>query len=254
MASASTHVYSEKKFYLLLSIYAGVWGMLPMLTIKLIPLDLSWLGLGVISFSYGALTHAITFPCTDAVCEVWGAQRARLMVYFGFLNYLIATGMVFVATLLPASPFWAAQNEGYVQLFSLAPRLVMASTVASIVSQLADVYLFQKIKEFTGEKHLWVRNNGGILISQFLDTAIFYSIAFYGVLPNSELPKLVIGTFLVKISLAPIVTPIVYLTVYWITGRWTVKGDLNASATSPATEASLNASAAAATLPSPASK
>ena len=253
MATGSTSAYSETKFYLLLAIFAGVWGMLPMLTIKLVPLDLSWLGLGVISFSYGAFTHAITFPCTDAVCEVWGARRARLMVYFGFLNYLIATGMVFIATLLPASPFWAQQNEGYVQLFSLAPRLVIASTIASIVSQLADVYLFQKIKEFTGERHLWIRNNGGILVSQFLDTSIFYSIAFYGVLPTSELPKLVIGTFLVKLVLSPVSTPFVYLTVYWITGRWTVKCDL---ATTPvaASTADNDSAPTTASLASPASK
>ena len=54
--------YSEKKFYVLLGIYVGVWGMMPMLTIKLIPLNLEWMGLGVIAFSYGAFTHAITFP------------------------------------------------------------------------------------------------------------------------------------------------------------------------------------------------
>ena len=62
--------YSEKKFYVLLGVYVGVWGMMPMLTIKLIPLGLDWVGLGVIAFSYGAFTHAITFPCTDAVSEV----------------------------------------------------------------------------------------------------------------------------------------------------------------------------------------
>ncbi len=98
--------YSENRFYILLGIYVGVWGMMPMLTIKLIPLSLEWFGLGNIAFSYGAFTHAITFPCTDAVSEIWGAKRARILVFLGFFSFLLAKTLVFVGTLVPPMPFW----------------------------------------------------------------------------------------------------------------------------------------------------
>jgi uncharacterized PurR-regulated membrane protein YhhQ (DUF165 family) len=62
----------ERKFLILFGLYVGFWGMLQGLTVKLVPLDLSWLGLGVLAFSYGSFVHAFTFPCTDAVAEVWG--------------------------------------------------------------------------------------------------------------------------------------------------------------------------------------
>ena len=70
--------YSETKFHILLGVYVGAWGIVPGLTPKLIPLDLEWIGLGVLAFSFGAFMHAITFPCTDTVAEVWGSARARL--------------------------------------------------------------------------------------------------------------------------------------------------------------------------------
>jgi hypothetical protein len=212
--------YSEKKFYVLLGIYVGVWGMMPMLTIKLIPLNLEWMGLGVIAFSYGAFTHAITFPCTDAVTEIWGSGRARILVYLGFFSFLLAMTLVYIGTLIPPMPFWMEENESYKTLFSSAPQFVLASILASLSAQLLDVSVFARLKRLTGRHGLWIRNNASTMISQFVDTGIFYSIAFYGMVPLSQLPKLILATYLVKIAIAAVDTPVVYLVVRWITGEW----------------------------------
>lgn len=218
--------YSEKKFYVLLGVYVGVWGMMPMLTIKLIPLGLDWVGLGVIAFSYGAFTHAITFPCTDAVSEVWGSARARILVFLGFFCFLLAMTLVYIGTLIPPMAFWVEQNESYKMLFSSAPQFVLASILASLAAQLLDVSAYEWIKRCTGRHGLWIRNNASTMISQFVDTSIFYSVAFYGMIPIAQIPKLILGTYLVKITIAAIDTPVVYLVVRWITGEWHALGDL----------------------------
>ena len=89
-----------------------------------------------------------------------------------------------------------------------------------------DIFVFEKIKQMTGQKGLWLRNNLSTAFSQLLDTTIFYTIALYGVLPNEVLPLLIVGTYLVKIVLTAIDTPVVYLLVRWITGHWTAPGDV----------------------------
>ena len=66
---------------------------------------------------------------------------------------------------------------------------------------------------------LWLRNNISTWGSQFFDTIIFYSIGFYGVIPNSVLSKVIIGSYLLKLLVALFDTPIVYLVVYWIKGN-----------------------------------
>ncbi|MBO6556169.1 MAG: queuosine precursor transporter [Pseudomonadales bacterium] len=217
--------YSETKYHILLGIYVGAWGIVPGLTPKLIPLNLDWTGIGILAFSFGAFMHAITFPCTDTVAEVWGSARARLMVYLGSSMYGVAILFYMVGTRLPAAPGWEL-NDAYVAIFSLAERMIIASVCATVVAQLLDIYVFEKIKRATGEKWLWLRNNGSTAISQFVDTAIFYSIAFYGVIPNDQLPLLVFGTYLVKLVITVVDTPIVYLLVRWITDEWSSKGDL----------------------------
>lgn len=216
---------SETKFYVLLGIYVGAWGIVPGLTPKLIPLNLEWAGLGLLAFSLGAFMHAITFPCTDVVAEVWGAQRARLMVYIGIVVYGMAIAFYLLGTKLPPAPGWQL-NEAYVSIFSQAQRMIVGSLAATAVAQLLDITIFEKIKTMTGQRWLWLRNNLSTALSQFADTAIFYSIAFYGVIPNELLPALILGTYLVKLVITLIDTPVVYLLVRWISGSWTARGDI----------------------------
>lgn len=216
----------EHKFYILLGLYVGFWGILQSITVKLVPLDLSYIGLGMLAFSYGSFAHAFTFPCTDAVAEVWGAKRARFMVYLGVAVYIIATILIYIATLLPPADGWP-HNEAYISLFNAAPRIVLGSLVATLFAQLWDIYVFEWVKKRTGKRYLWLRNNVSTLGSQFLDTILFYSIAFYGIIPNEVLPKVIIGSYLLKLVVALLDTPVVYLVVYWLTGSWTAKGDVD---------------------------
>lgn len=225
MSTQSCTTPPEYKYHILLGLYVGFWGILQSITVKLVPLDLSWMGLGMLAFSYGSFAHAFTFPCTDAVAEVWGAKRARLMVYLGTSVYIIATLLIYIATLLPPADGWP-HNEAYSALFAAAPRIVLGSLVATIFAQLWDIYVFEWVKKRTGQKYLWLRNNASTLGSQFFDTIIFYSIGFYGIIPNEVLPKVIIGSYLLKLLVALIDTPVVYLVVYWLVGSWTAKGDV----------------------------
>ncbi|MEO0509823.1 MAG: queuosine precursor transporter [Verrucomicrobiota bacterium] len=219
---------AEYKYHILLGLYVGFWGILQSITVKLVPLDMSMIGLGMLAFSYGSFAHAFTFPCTDAVAEVWGAKRARLMVYLGTAVYIIATVLIYIATLLPPAEGWP-HNEAYVSLFAAAPRIVIGSIIATLFAQLWDIYVFEWVKRRTGPKLLWLRNNASTLGSQFFDTIIFYTIAFYGIIPNDVLHKVILGSYLLKLVVAVIDTPVVYLVVYWLTGSWTAKGDVHSS-------------------------
>ncbi|MGF1530847.1 MAG: queuosine precursor transporter [Puniceicoccaceae bacterium] len=220
----------EYKFHIMLALYVGFWGLLQSITVKLVPLDLSVLGLGILAFSYGSFAHAFTFPLTDAVAEVWGARRARRMVYLGTAVYIIATLFIYIGTLLPPAEGWP-HNQAYMDLFMAAPRIVLASIVATLFAQLWDIYVFEWVKRRTGQRFLWLRNNISTLGSQLFDTTIFYTIGFYGMIPTEMLPALIFGTYLLKVLVALIDTPIVYLVVYWLAGTWTAKGDVGASDT-----------------------
>ena len=91
-------------------------------------------------------------------------------------------------------------------------RVAGASLVAYLISQTLDVYIFHKIKEkLPDTKWLWVRNNVATIISQIFDTAIFVSIAFIGVMDSDIIWQIFISTFIIKMMVALLDTPFVYL-------------------------------------------
>lgn len=226
--TSNSRVPVSTKYLILFGFYVGFWGVLQSLTVKLAALDLSVIGAGVLAFSFGSIAHALTFPCTDVVAEIWGAKKARLMVYMGVVVYAMSTLMLYFATLMPPAEGWPL-NQAYIDLFSSGPRILLASMCATVFAQLWDIYVFEKVKALTGQKYLWLRNCASTFGSQLFDTCLFYAIAFYGVLPTHVLISLIAGAYSLKLVIALIDTPIVYLLVYWITGRWSAKGDVVAS-------------------------
>ena len=87
--------------------------------------------------------------------------------------------------------------------------MTVASLAAFVCSQTVDVHIFHRIKEKHGSKRKWVRNNLSTMTSQLVDTLIFITVAFFGVVPN--LFSMVVGQYCVKLILAALDTPFFYL-------------------------------------------
>lgn len=155
------------------------------------------------------VSYAFTFLCTDVISEKWGKEKATQAVKFGFIAQIFAAGLIFTAQHLPVAPFAQGTQEAFNVILGQNWRFVLASLTAYLVAQNSDVYTFHAIKKITGEKHKWLRNNGSTMTSQFIDTAIFITIAFYGQVPN--LLVMIVSQYAVKLGLAAIDTPLFYL-------------------------------------------
>ena len=170
--------------------------------------------LGSKMFAIGSLTvdgtiivFSITFLLTDMLTEFYGKKEAMKAVWGGFIAMILAIGAIQLTILLPAADFWTNQDQ-LVSVLGSSWRIILASIIAYISTQHFDIWLYDKIKTLTKDKYLWLRNNGSTMTSQFLNTFIFSSIAFAGVAP---LIPLIAGSYLVKITIAILDTPIMYL-------------------------------------------
>ena len=56
---------------------------------------------------------------------------------------------------------------------------VVASMFAYLAAQLCDVALFHFWKQLTKGRHLWLRNNGSTMVSQFVDTFAVITITHF---------------------------------------------------------------------------
>ncbi|MBU1131541.1 queuosine precursor transporter [Patescibacteria group bacterium] len=154
----------------------------------------------------GNVLYASIFLATDLLCEHYGKKEAMRAVRIGFfvsIFFLIMSQ--FILRFIPADYDFA---QGAMKtLFTLTPRIVLGSMAAYLVSQHLDVWLFNKIKEKTQGRMLWLRNNGSTFVSQLVDSAIFTVIAFAGVYPLLEL---IVFTYIIKIIVAVLDTPFMY--------------------------------------------
>ncbi len=208
MREAPDILRKETKYLLILTVFISVLAIINLVSVKLVEL-------GSLTFPFGAYLYALTFPCTDVVSEVWGKQRARQMVYLGMLATILAAGITAFAVSHPPALFWEDKDESFSSLFGLVPRLLLASVVAYFVGQFHDVWAFHFWKRLTKGRFLWLRNNLSTVVSQLIDTTLFNIIAFLGVISGSDLPKLIFGAYLLKLAIAVLDTPVVYILVRW---------------------------------------
>lgn len=166
----------------------------------------------------GVVAYPITFLMTDVIGEIWGKKVVTRVVWAGFFCSILAMSLGFLATVLPAAPFYERQ-EFFAELFGRVGRITGASLIAYLVSQLNDVWVFHKLKEYTNGKHLWLRNNVGTITSQFFDTVIFIVIAFYGITSTSVLLSMILSQWVIKILIALVDTPFCYWLVAWCKRR-----------------------------------
>ncbi len=165
------------------------------------------------------IVYATSFFLTDVLCEFHGKDKAKEAVWSGFIASILLVIGIEIAIAWPAPPFWNNQ-EAFTTTLGLTWRIVLASLAAYVFSQNWDVHVFHKIKEKTEGRHLWLRNVASTSSSQFIDTIIFITIAFYGVMP---VIPLIVGQYVVKLIIAALDTPFLYA-VSWAKSNISMPG------------------------------
>ncbi len=207
----------DERDLLILIIFSGVFGASIVFANIAAGVKLTYF-LGLI-VPAGTIAYSVTFPITDIVDEVYGKRRAVYIVWAGLAAEIIMLLLIMMDTYLP--PLEKEQQELFIQVFTPQYRIVLASIVAYLISQHHDVWAFWKWREITSGKYLWIRNNASTFVSQLIDSTIFSTIAFYGIVSPIELLNMILSLWLFKLIVAVLDTPFVYLGVHLIEKRRT---------------------------------
>lgn len=203
-------------FSLILTAYRlwGVTGLFSFATISIILANvqaLKQVTLFGMQSSMGDASYIGIYLISDILSENHGPKVARKLVGMGFFT-LIATILVMSLSLdiLPNS--MDRSQASLVSVFSVLPRLALASFSAFLISQTYDILAYQFWRrKFPDYKYLWIRNNFSTLISQLIDNSIFTLIAFYGLFPLAHLWQMFIATCVLRGVISVMDTPFMYL-------------------------------------------
>jgi len=158
----------------------------------------------------GNVLYASVFFATDVLSEVYGKQAARRGVWLGFIGMALMTlWMQMGLRFIPHTSDFS--QESLLTIFGLMPRIAVGSMVAYLVSQHHDIWAFLYWKKKTKGRFLWIRNNASTMVSQAIDSAIFCSIAFWGVFDTNIWLQILTTTYILKLIVAAVDTPFIYL-------------------------------------------
>jgi len=166
--------------------------------------------------SLGVIFYSSIFFATDVLSENYGRDEANKAVRLGFVVSVIILLMMSVALLYQpstrpeAAAFSNSIHDAFSTIVNFSPRFVFGSLLAYYVSQSFDVWSYHRIRELTGDRWLWLRNNGSTLASQAIDTCIYSLVAWWGLLPLREALMLGAAKYVFKAVIAAIDTFFIY--------------------------------------------
>ena len=139
--------------------------------------------------------------------EYYGQAITKKAISISFALSLFYT-VVSQLHVLYVPNLYDAMHHHAVALFGIMPRIITASLFTYFVVQRFDCFFYEFLKKRCKNNYLIIRNYGSLIISQFLDTALFSFLGLYGVV-DSIIP--VVGvSYCIKLLVIFIATPFLW--------------------------------------------
>lgn len=168
--------------------------------------------LGGVVLPAAVFLFPIVYILDDVIPEVYGWRAARTVIWFGFAANLFAVCFFLLTLALPAPGFWKGQ-AAFVTVLGFTPRLLAASFTAYLVGTHVNAWIMVWMRRLTGGRWLWTRTVGSTIVGESLDSTIFMTFAFYGVVPMVVLPGMILAQATFKIAYEAAATPLTYLVI-----------------------------------------
>lgn len=190
-------------FSALTAFYAIYLGASQIIATRVINFDLGFYSF----FAPGAVfIYPFVAQAIDMINETYGRKMAHLAIGIAFVTQVLLVIFIAMTNSLPPAPFFQFE-EAWQNIFNLGIRITVASWISFLICQNLDAFVFAEIKQrFLKQensfKHsnwlnpfVWLRSTISDALDLTLDSVIFVTLAFYGVMP---IIPLIIGQIISK--------------------------------------------------------
>lgn len=173
------------------------------------------INIGPIEATAGLLIFPVSYVINDVIAEVWGFRKARLIIWYGFLMNFLAIFIFRMSILVPGSDNFTHQ-EAFALVLGNTQRITIASFIAFLVGSFLNAMVMSKMKIMQGGRNFSVRAIVSTLAGEGADSMIFFSLAFYGIISNSDILMLILTQTTLKTVYEIIVLPVTNMIVRWV--------------------------------------
>lgn len=156
----------------------------------------------------GVFVFPITYILSDVFSECYGYRWSRLTCYMAFVMNLIMVGAIQLTIKAPYPVWWDGQ-EAWQMVLGNTPRVLIASVSAFIAGDFINDKVFERMKvRADGHKGFNIRAILSSVAGEFTDAAIFYPIAFIGLMSANEILITALSEVSLKIAYELIILPV----------------------------------------------
>jgi uncharacterized integral membrane protein (TIGR00697 family) len=191
----------------LYSIFTGIFCT----ALVLVPvLGSKFIAVGSFALNGSTLIFPITFIFNDILTEVYGYKLSRRIIWTGMGCQIFATLMITLISFWPGADFWTNQ-QSFKTILGFAPRATFAILMAYFFSEFTNSLVLSKMKFLhdgkKGFKQAW-RFVASTIAGELVDSIVFMSIAFIGVLSTKNIITTIITIWIAKVLYEIIALPI----------------------------------------------
>ncbi len=173
------------------------------------------INIGPIEATAGLLIFPISYIVNDIIAEVWGFRKARLIIWYGFLMNFLAIAVFQLSILVPGSANFTHQ-DAFSLVLGNTIRITLSSFVAFLIGSFLNAAIMSKMKILQKGRGFSIRAIVSTLFGEGADSIVFFTLAFYGVIPNKDLVMLMITQTALKTGYEILILPITNRVVKWV--------------------------------------
>ncbi len=163
-----------------------------------------------ISFEGRLLFFPISYFFDDVLTEIYGYSAGRKTIWFGFFSLGFANLMSFILIILPPDEIeWDHQEELQV-ILGQSPRLIAGSLLSFVIGKFINIYLVSKSKIRFKGKYAWQRSFSASIISEGIDTVLFFLISFIGEMESHLFTEALVVSLVFKFVWLILMIPVVH--------------------------------------------
>ncbi|MBT0566712.1 queuosine precursor transporter [Williamsia sp. CHRR-6] len=214
---------SSPYFPMLVAVFVGVMlisnitGTKGVLLFPSLHLDLGPIKLDGLVTDGAFYLFPLAYVLGDVISEVYGFRAMRRVIASGFAVLLLASACFWLTIHLPAADFYDGQ-DAFKTVAGVVPQFLLAGLAGYLVGEFLNSFVLVKMKEYSGERHLWARLLGSTVVGEFFDTLVFCSIAAsaLGISTAGDFINYTVVGFVWKTLVELMIMPLTYAVVRYL--------------------------------------
>ncbi|QNN63865.1 queuosine precursor transporter [Leucobacter denitrificans] len=158
-------------------------------------------------FDGGVFLFPLAYILGDVIAEVYGLKASRRAIFVAFALAAVASLTIFIVQVSPPAAGWENQ-EAFAAVLGFVPRIVAASLIAFLAGQLLNAWVLDRMRKQTKGRFLRSRLIGSTVAGQLVDTLLFCTIAFAGIITGIDFVMYVVLGYVVKVLAEVVLLPI----------------------------------------------